>query len=130
MASIMERIRAVMKPTVVQISLGSDAPTQVLNYTAKELYNSQDNLQAVVNYMANSIAQLPLKVYRRDGETDRERDRDSAAAKLLWKPNSDQTAYEFVRGLAIEYLVFGCVYAWVVPDMNSDPEVNIFSFLH
>ena len=120
MASIMERIRAVMKPTVVQISLGSDAPTQVLNYTAKELYNSQDNLQAVVNYMANSIAQLPLKVYRRDGETDRERDRDSAAAKLLWKPNSDQTAYEFVRGLAIEYLVFGCVYAWVVPDMNSD----------
>ena len=106
MASIIERIRAVMKPTVVQISLGSDAPTQVLNYTAKGLYNSQENLQAVVNYMANSIAQLPLKVYRRDGEVDRERDRDSSAAKLLWKPNSDQTAYEFIRGLAIEYLVF------------------------
>ena len=119
MPSIMERLRAFTRPTVVQISLGSDAPTQVLNYTAKKLYQTQDNLQAVVNFLANSIAQLPLKVYKRNGEASRQRDRESVAARLIWRPNEDQTAYEFIRAVSIEYLVFGCVYVWVVPDAES-----------
>ena len=119
MPSIMERLRAFTRPTVIQISLGSDAPTQVLNYTAKKLYQTQDNLQAVVNFLANSIAQLPLKVYKRNSEASRQRDRESIAAKLLWRPNEDQTAYEFIRAISIEYLVFGCVYVWVVPDAES-----------
>ena len=119
MASIMDRLRAMFGPTVVQISLGSDAPTQVLNYTASKLYQTQDNLQAVVNFLSNSIAQLPLKVYTRDGENDRRRDRDSVAAQLLWLPNRDQTAYEFIRALAVEYYVFGCVYVWVAVDADS-----------
>ena len=118
MASIMERLRSLVRPTVVQISLGNDAPTQVLNYTAKSLYQSQDNLQAVVNFLSNSIAQLPLKVYRRAGENDRERDRDSTAAKLLYLPNRDQTSYEFIRAVATEYYIFGCVYVWVAPDAD------------
>lgn len=109
-----------MRPPVIRISLGSDAPTQVLNYTAKTLYQTQDNLQAVVNFLSNSIAQLPLKVYRRAGENDRERDRESAAAKTLYKPNEDQTAFEFIRAIAIEYFVFGCVYVWVLPDPDSE----------
>lgn len=118
MASIMDRLKLLIRPSVIQISLGNDAPTQVLNYTAKSLYQTQDNLQAVVNFLSNSIAQLPLKVYRRAGENDRERDRDSAAAKLLYLPNRDQTAYEFVRAVGIEYFVFGCVYVWVIPDAD------------
>ena len=119
MPSILSRLRSFVKPTVVQISLGSDAPTQVLNYTAKKLYQTQDNLQAVVNFLSNSIAQLPLKVYVRDDENKRERDRDSAAAKLLYTPNPDQTAFEFFRAVAVEYFVFGCVYVWVIPDADS-----------
>ena len=118
--SILSRFRAFIRPSVVQISLGNDAPTQVLNYTAKKLYQSQDNLQAVVNFLSNSIAQLPLKVYVRDGEDERKRDRDSAAAKLLYRPNPDQTAFEFFRAVAIEYFVFGCVYVWIVPDDESE----------
>ena len=74
----------------------------------------------VVNFLSNSIAQLPLKVYVRDGETERKRDRDSAAAKLLYRPNADQTEYEFIRALMIEYFVFGSVYVWVLPDADSD----------
>ena len=117
--ALLDRIRSLIKPPVIQISLGSDAPTQVLNYTAKTLYQSQDNLKAVVDYLANSIAQLPMKVYKRQGETDRERDRTSSAAKLLWIPNQDQTSYEFIRAVATEYFVFGCVYVWVIPDSDS-----------
>ena len=109
-----------MKPTVVQISLSADAPTQVLNYTAKQLYNTQDNLSAVINFLANSVAQLPLKVYRREGENNRTRDRDSVAAKLLRKPNADQTEFEFINALMVEHLLYGCVYVWILPDTESD----------
>lgn len=120
MPSIFDRLRNFIKPNVIQISLGLDAPTQVLNYTAKTLFQTQDNLQAVVNYLASSIAQLPLKVYVRDGETDRNRDRDSVAAKVLWKPNEYQTCFEFIRAIATEYYVFGCVYVWVTPDADNE----------
>ena len=119
MASIFERWRMARRPSVINVTLTGDASTQVLNLTARELYRTQDNLQAVINFLSNSIAQLPLKVYRRDGETDRKRDRDSVAALLLWKPNDYQTSFEFIRGLMEEYFVYGCVYVWIVDDAKS-----------
>ena len=108
------------RPNVYFYNISGDAPTRVLDYTARQLYASQDNLKAVVDFLSNSIAQLPLKVYKRSDETDRKRDRDSVAAKLLWLPNEDQTEFEFIRALALEYFVFGTVYAWVFPDADSD----------
>lgn len=127
MPSIFERWRMISKPTVVNVTLSDgDASTQVLNMKAKELYQTQDNLQAVVNFLSNSIAQLPLKVYVRDGENERRRDRDSAAAKLLWRPNEDQTCFEFIRALMIEYYVCGSVYVWLLPaDSESGYQLRI-----
>jgi len=120
MPSIVERWRMFKRPAVVNVTISGDASTQVLNFTAKQLYQTQDNLQAVVNFLSNSIAQLPLKVYVRDGENERRRDRDSVAAELLWRPNADQTEFEFIRALAIEYFVFGNVYVWLLPDPDSE----------
>ena len=121
MSSIWERWGLIRKPQVVNVSIyNGDASTQVLNMKAKELYQTQDNLQAVVNFLANSVAQLPLKVYTRNGETERQRDRDSVAAQLLWRPNNDQTEFEFIRALAVEYFVFGSVYVWLLPDAESE----------
>lgn len=125
MASIFERWRMASKPSVINITVNGDASTQVLNMKAKELYQTQDNLQAVINFLANSIAQLPLKVYVRDGETERRRDRDSNAAKLLWRPNADQTSFEFFRALAVEYFVFGSVFVWVLPDADSESGLQL-----
>ncbi len=119
MPGIIERWRNLFRPSLVLYNFGPDAPTEVLTLTARTLYNTQDNLAAVVNFLANSIAQLPLKVYTRSGENDRRRDRTSLAALLLWRPNEDQTEYEFMRALAIEYFVFGCVYVWILPDTDS-----------
>lgn len=120
MPTLRERWMALFRPTVnYSFVISGDAPTQVLSYTAKKLYQTQDNLQAVVNFLSNSVAQLPLKTYRRKSNTDRERDRDSVAAKLLWRPNSDQTCYEFIRGLMVEYFVFGNVYVWLLPDVEA-----------
>ena len=120
MPSIFERWRIASKPSIINVTVQGDASTQVLNMKAKELYQTQDNLQAVVNFLSNSIAQLPLKVYVRNGETERERDRTSEAAKLLWRPNEDQTSFEFIRALAVEYFVFGSVFVWVLPDPKSE----------
>lgn len=120
MPSILQRWRELFRPTYVQYSFGPDAPSHVLNMTARDLYNTQDNLAAVVNFLANSIAQLPLKVYHRGENDERERDRTSPAARLLWRPNPDQTAFEFIRGLGTELFVFGCVYLWKLPDPESD----------
>lgn len=120
MPSIFERWRIASKPSIINVTVQGDASTQVLNMKAKELYQTQDNLQAVVNFLSNSIAQLPLKVYVRNGETERERDRTSEAAKLLWRPNEDQTSFEFIRALAVEYFVFGSVFVWVLPDAKSE----------
>lgn len=119
MPNLLTRWRNMFRPQVFYYSLGSDAPTQVLNYTAAKLYQSQDNLKAVVDFLANSIAQLPLNVYTRNSETDRERDRTSTAARLLWRPNEDQTEFEFVRALMTEYFVFGAVYVLMLPDPDS-----------
>ena len=119
MPSILERFRLMRRPNYY-VMYNSDAPVQVRNLKAKELYQTQDNLQAVVNFLSNSIAQLPLKVYVRDGENERSRDRESIAAKLLYRPNADQTCYEFIRALMVEYYVFGSVFVWLLPDADSE----------
>lgn len=116
MPNIIERWKSIFRPNIYMVYNGPDAPEQVLNYSARQLYQTQANIRAVVDFLSNSIAQLPLEVYTRNAETDRNRDRTSAAALTLWRPNSDQTEYEFIRALAIEYFVFGAVYVWVLPD--------------
>lgn len=122
MASIFERWRMISRPSIVNITLSGDASTQVLNMTATELYRTQDNLRAVVDFLSNSIAQLPLKVYVRNGEDERKRDRTSEAALLIWRPNDYMTQFEFIRGLVEEYFVYGAVYVWVVPSVTSASE--------
>ena len=101
------------------ISISSESYPAVEGMTARRLYATQANLHAVVSFLSNSIAQLPLKVYTRKGETVRERDRDSVAAKLLWQPNSDQTAYELIEGLTTELFLMGMAVLWVAPDADS-----------
>ena len=120
MPGILERWRKVVKPSVINVTLSSDGSDSVLNMTAQELYRTQDNLRAVVDFLSSNLAQLPLKVYTRNDENDRERDRDSDAAKVLWKPNNYMTQFEFIRALCAEFYVFGCTFVWVVPNINKE----------
>lgn len=117
---IVQRLRNLFGRNPVYVSIAPEELPQVGSMSARELYATQANLHAVVSFLSDSIAQLPLKVYRRDGETDRQRDRDSIAAKLLWRPNADQTAYEFINALGIEFMLMGCATVWVLPDPDSD----------
>jgi HK97 family phage portal protein len=119
MPSVIQRIRELFFPTYqINIDLGQNVSVEGM--TPRRLYATQANLHAVVSFLADSIAQLPLKVYVRDGENKRRRDRESAAALLLYRPNKDQTAYEFFNSLAEEYFLFGVATVWLLPDPESE----------
>ena len=104
----------------INIIFGPEESPFVGGLDARQLYATQANLHAVISFLADSVAQLPLKVYRRNGETNRVRDRDSAAARLLYRPNADQTCYEFVNALLTEYLLMGIATVWLLPDPDSE----------
>ena len=120
-----ERFRALFGTTTYQISFAPESNPNVEGMDARRLYATQANLHAVVSFLSDSIAQLPLKVYTRKGETDRERDRNSVAAKLLWRPNADQTAYELINGLASELFLMGVGVLWLLPDADSESRYQL-----
>ena len=116
---VISKLRNLFGRNVFYVVTPEEMP-QVGKMSARQLYATQANLHAVVSFLADSVAQLPLKVYVRDEENSRRRDRDSVAAKLLWRPNADQTAYEFINALSIELLLMGCAVMWLLPDPDSD----------
>lgn len=117
---VIQRIRDFFAPTEVHINYGPEQSPIIDGMSPRALYATQANLHAVVSFLADSVAQLPLKVYTRNGETDRQRDRESTAAKLLWRPNSDQTSYELINALVTEILLMGQGTLWLLPDVNSE----------
>ena len=109
----------------VYVVIGREENPIIEGMTARQLYATQTNLHTVVSFLADSVAQLPLKVYIRESDTDRRRDRDSAAALLLYRPNRDQTAYEFVNALLTEYFLMGIATVWVLPDPDSESGMQL-----
>lgn len=116
---VIQRLKNLFGRNIFYVVTQEEMP-RVGKMSARQLYATQANLHAVVSFLADSVAQLPLKVYIRDEETARRRDRDSVAAKLLWRPNSDQTAYEFINALTVELLLMGCAVMWLLPDPDSE----------
>ena len=116
-----------IRDALFRVELTPEAHPYVEGFDPYRLYASQANLHAVVSFLADSIAQLPLKVYVRRGETDRERDRTSDAAKLLYLPNNDQTAYELWNAVMEEYLLTGTAILLHLPDpeMESGQQLRI-----
>lgn len=89
------------------IYIANDDPVAV-DLDLAAIYKTQPNLQAVISFIADNIAQLSLKVYDRRDTNDRQRVLDSPAAKLLSGPvNPDMTSYEYVRTLVSDYLLYG-----------------------
>lgn len=119
MPNIVQRLRDLFGRTTIHVNLMPEENPRVDGLSARQLYATQANLHAVVSFLADSVAQLPLKVYTRNAEFDRQRDRDSVAARLLYKPNADQTAYEFWNAVMIELSLMGVSTVWVLPDPSG-----------
>ena len=120
MPKIVQALRSLFGRNEYHIEITPEQLPIIEGLTARQLYATQSNLHTVVSFLAASVAQLPLKVYIRDGENARKRDRTSVAARLLWKPNPDQTCYEFIEGMLIEYLLMGSVFVWMLPDADAE----------
>ena len=91
----------------------------VANMSTAELYRTQPNLRAVVSYLADNAAQIPLKVHDRASDDDRPRVLDSPAALLLADPNPDMTAFELKRAIYSDILLFGTCLVLVLPDADA-----------
>lgn len=92
---------------------------QIANMSTAELYNTQPNLRAVVSFLADNAAQVPLKVYDRVSDDDRQRVLDSPAALLLEHPNDDMTAYEMKRAIYSDMFLFGRSLVLTLPDAGA-----------
>lgn len=120
MPKITQRLRDLFGHTTIHVSLSPEENPRVDGLSARQLYATQANLQAVVSFLSDSVAQLPLKLYRRDENNARIRDMESPAAKLLYRPNADQTAYDLWNSVMVEYLLMGVATLWLLPDANSE----------
>lgn len=120
MPRIVQALRSLFGRNEYHIEITPEQFPIIEGLTARQLYATQSNLHTVVSFLSASVAQLPLRVYVRDGENARKRDRTSPAALLLRQPNPDQTCYEFVDGLLTEYFLMGSVFVWVLPDAESE----------
>ena len=119
MPKITQKLRDLFGRSEIHVSITPAENPMVDGLSARQLYETQANLQAVVSFLAESVGQLPLKVYRREGDA-RIRDTESTAAKLLFRPNADQTAYDFWSAIMTEFLLMGVSTVWLLPDAESE----------
>jgi len=75
---------------------------------------------ACVRLLSGTLAGLPLHVYRRI-EGGKERDTDTALAKVLSVPNSWQTAYKWRETIWMWTLLYGNGCSRIIRDRNGDP---------
>lgn len=116
---VISNIRRLLDPRVEYVRYGGMAQVpSIEGMSVEKLYATQANLHTVVDYLARNIAELPLKVYRRESDGSRERDTTSVLAKLLDSPNPHQTTYELVRDLVCDLKLYDCA-VWLV---GMDPE--------
>lgn len=116
---IFNGIRSLFRPRIAYI-YGGDYGVSVANMDAVQLYKTQPNLRAVISFLADNAAQVPIKVYERASDTDRPRVLDSPAALLLSKPNDDMTPFEFKRWMYSDLLLFERFLTLIVPSKNAE----------
>lgn len=117
--ALFSSIRNLFRPKITYI-YGGDYGVSIANMDAAQLYRTQPNLRAVISFLADNAAQIPIKVYDRASDTDRPRVLDSPAALLLNSPNPDMTSFEFKRWMYSDLLLYERFLTLIVPNKNTD----------
>lgn len=117
--ALFRNLRSMFSPTVIHV-YGGDMGVAVANMDAAELYRTQPNLRAVVSFLADNAAQVPLKVHERRSDSDRPRVLDSPGALLLAQPNPDMTAFEYKRWVYSDLLLYERHLSLLVPSADTD----------
>ena len=94
----------------INAGIRSDAGTEVTHRTAL----TYPAVWAAVDLISADVGRLPLSVFRRLPEDDREIDKQHAAHWLVnQQPNEEQTANVFWRQLMVHVLLWGNAYAYI-----------------
>ncbi len=101
----------------------------VMELDAAALYRTQPNLQSVIGYLADNVAQIPWKLYDRVGDNDRQRVR-GGYGELFELPNPDMTGYECKRAIVSSLLLFGESTVLVFPDAQSASGWSLYPIPH
>ena len=78
-------------------------------------------IHACIDLIASTLAQLPLYLYKKSGNTTEKAINHKYYKTLNLKPNSYQTSYDFRYSMAFNLLLFGNAYALIRKDGNGDP---------
>lgn len=116
--AIFRSLRNLFRPTPYYIYSGNYG-VSVDQMDAAALYRTQPNLRAVISFLADNAAQIPIKVYDRASDNDRPRVIDSPAALLLAQPNPDMTAYEFKRWMYSDLLLYERFLTLLLPSKET-----------
>ncbi len=119
MAFIRSLLDALRPQGVTKVVYASDVVSGIEGKGVDELFAEQPHLQTVVDFIAQNVAQLPLKCYIRRDDADRERDTDGVLPMLLADPNPDMTGYDLIYSTVAEYALYGRAIWWVGRDVNS-----------
>ncbi|WP_235681368.1 phage portal protein [Tomitella gaofuii] len=87
--------------------------------TPEQLWREQPYLRMVTGFLARNVAQLGLHCYRHDSGGGRERVRDGVVARILGRPNPEQTGYELIRDLVHDLSLYDDAYLMVVRVVDS-----------
>lgn len=90
----------------------------VLNMGPTELYRKQPHLRAVISFLADNVADVPLKCYVREDDTSRPRDTESTFAKLMAKPSRGMTQFEYNRAIVSDLCLYEHALGVIVPDVD------------
>lgn len=108
-----------LTPSLVEEFQGQPIHYDIRKLAPSEMWETQPHLRTVVSFLARNVAQLGLHSFERMGETDRQRDRESTAARLLRRPNSETTAYELIFGLVGDLSLYDIAYWHVAADAEA-----------
>ena len=118
--SIFTSLRNLFKNDRPTYIMPGDYGVNVAQMDAARLYETQPNLRAVISFLADNAAEVPLKVYDRASDTDRPRITDSPAALLMKQPNPDMTAFEFKRWMYSDLLLYERFLTLIVPSKDTE----------
>lgn len=119
MALIQTLLDALRPQGVTRVVYASDVVSGIEDKGVDELFAEQPHLQTVVDFIAQNVAQLPLKCYIRHDDADRERDTTGTLPALLADPNPDMTGYDLIYSTVAEYALYGRAIWWVGRDLES-----------
>ena len=116
--SVLDAMRDLFGRRSVSVTYAVRAAS-VLGMGPTELYRKQPHLRAVVSFLADNVADVPLKCYVREGDDNRPRDTTSPLALLLERPSRGMTLFEYNRAIVSDYLIYDHALGVIVPDLQS-----------